>query len=138
MTSCINCRKEIWYGNGEWYHYFDSTCIMAQPAPAAGRLVSEPDLASVAKSVTDDLFTAALTLYTPPFRYHAGYIWDATGNSMVADLPDSIGFEARLMRVRGWGRISYRQDPEQLQDKVGELIAEALTEYWVKKLAEMK
>ena len=35
-----------------------------------------------------------------------------------------------MLRVRGWGRISYLPNPEELQDTVGALIAKALTEYW--------
>jgi hypothetical protein len=35
-------------------------------------------------------------------------------------------------RVRGWGRIQYLPNPEALQDKVGEMIAEAITDYWKK------
>lgn len=67
----------------------------------------------------------ALELYEPPFQFHCGYIQDAK-HRMVADQhegPDSL-------RVRGWGRISYMEDPEKLQDEVGALIAEALTEKW--------
>lgn len=66
----------------------------------------------------------ALKLYKPPLRYDFGYIWDSN-NEMVAD-------DGGMARVRGWGRISYMNDGEALQDKVGELIAEALTEYWNK------
>lgn len=68
----------------------------------------------------------ALGLYQPPFRFECGYILAANGQ-MVADQhdgPDSL-------RVRGWGRISYMDNPEKLQDEVGALIAEALTEKWL-------
>ena len=70
----------------------------------------------------------AVKLYKPPFRYERGYIFDAD-NSMVADndAQDTVG------RVRGWGRIQYLPNPEILQDRVGELIAQALTEFWEKK-----
>ena len=67
----------------------------------------------------------ALRLYQTPFRYQHGYIWDAN-NHIVAD---SEGQDVAL-RVRGWGRIGYKANPEQLQDKVGELIAQAMTEFW--------
>jgi len=44
-----------------------------------------------------------------------------------------------MARLRGWGRIQYLPDPEKLHDAVGEIIAEALTEYWTRqsKLAEI-
>ncbi|MDB5822229.1 MAG: hypothetical protein JWR21_933 [Herminiimonas sp.] len=67
----------------------------------------------------------ALALYKPPFRFEHGYIFDAE-HMMVAD---DQGQDVAL-RVRGWGRISYLPDAEALQDEVGRLIAEALTEYW--------
>lgn len=72
-----------------------------------------------------DQQASALALYKPPFRYDHGFIWDAN-NYMVAD---SEGRDVAL-RIRGWGRISYMTTPEQLQDAVGELIAQAMTEFW--------
>jgi hypothetical protein len=68
----------------------------------------------------------ALACLKPPFRYQAGYIFDAN-NQMVADMPGSA-----VCRVRGWGRLQYHTDcdPEALQDMVGILIAEALTQFW--------
>lgn len=71
------------------------------------------------------LRAAAISLYTPPFKYTSGYIFDAN-NEMVAD-DDSNAF---AMQVRGWGRISYLDDAEKLQDTVGALLAEALTKHW--------
>lgn len=69
----------------------------------------------------------ALALYEPPFRFEHGYIYDAVNNIVSDDHGmDTVG------RVRGWGRISYLQNPEELQDTVGQLMAEALTEFWVK------
>lgn len=67
----------------------------------------------------------ALALYKPPFSFTCGYIFDSTG-AMVAD--DNC--ESILLRVRGWGRIQYKDNPGQLQDAVGEHLAKALTEYW--------
>ena len=77
----------------------------------------------------------ALSLYEPPFRFQYGFIFDKQGN-MVAD--NSCGDDGEvadadgnmLLRVRGWGRISYMEDPERLQDAVGELLVAALNEYW--------
>lgn len=76
-----------------------------------------------------DLHARAIDLYTPPFRFEFGYIWDAKGQ-MVADnhVPDES--EGAALRVRGWGRISYLEDPEALQDEVGNIIAAAMTEHW--------
>ena len=76
---------------------------------------------------------AALALYKPPFKFSMGYIYDG-GSRMVADQDgfgeDSKVFESVAARVRGWGRIGYMPDAEQLQDEVGAVIAEALTEFW--------
>lgn len=49
----------------------------------------------------------------------------------VEDAAKETGSEA-FLRVRGWGRISYLPDPEALQDKVGEILGQALTEFWLK------
>jgi hypothetical protein len=64
-------------------------------------------------------------LYALPFQFVHGYIQD-NDHRMVADQhdgPDSL-------RVRGWGRISYMEDPENLQDAVGTEIAKAVTAHW--------
>jgi len=71
----------------------------------------------------------ALRLYRPPFRRDHDYIFDAN-NEMVAD--------ETVLRVRGWGRISYLPDPEVLQDAAGDLIAEALTKFWQEELSKLK
>ena len=76
---------------------------------------------------------AALALYRPPFKFRMGYIHDAGGH-MVAD-QDGFGegskvFDSIAARVRGWGRIGYMPDAEDLQDEVGAVIADALTAYW--------
>lgn len=71
---------------------------------------------------------AALALYRPPFRFLHGYIYDADGK-MCADegeMPDHVA-----ARVRGWGRIGYLPDAAALQDEVGQVIAEALTAFWL-------
>lgn len=67
----------------------------------------------------------ALALYQAPFRYQAGYIWDANGK-MVAD----EAAQDCVTRIRGWGRIRYLPDAENLQDEVGALIAEILSNHW--------
>jgi len=73
----------------------------------------------------DELRKRALALYRPPFRFDHGYFRDSN-YEMVADNHGDDG----EIRVRGWGRIGYMVKPAELQDAVGELIAEALTEYW--------
>jgi len=40
--------------------------------------------------------------------------------------------ENATTRIRGWGRIQYLPNAEELQDDVGKLIAELLTEHWPK------
>lgn len=82
-----------------------------------------------------------LSLYTPPFRFdrRGGYIWDAQ-NKMVADNydpDDAIEPPKSLepaLRIRGWGYIQYLKHdsltPEQIQNGLGEIMAQALTEYW--------
>ena len=73
-----------------------------------------------------ELRGVAMNLYHPPFRYENGYVFDSTGQ-MVSD--DEAEADA-VQRVRGWGRISYLKDPGAVQDTVGHLIAEALTQFW--------
>jgi len=70
---------------------------------------------------------AALELYEAPFTCANGYIFDAKGR-MVAD----NGEQDIVARIRGWGRISYLDNAEALQDEVAEIVAEALTEFWTK------
>lgn len=81
----------------------------------------------------------ALSLYTPPFKYSHGYIFDSTGqtvsdNSCERDEVVEAEQEGNLaLRVRGWGRIQYlktEHDNGDIQDAVGNIIAKALTEYW--------
>lgn len=68
----------------------------------------------------------ALDYLKPPFEFNRGYIFDAEGH-MVADDGD---WKNHVVRIRGWGAISYLESPEQLQDMIGTLVAEALTEFW--------
>lgn len=70
----------------------------------------------------------ALDYLKPPFKSHWGYIYDS-GSHMVAD-DGGPEREGHVLRIRGWGTISYLENPEQLQDKIGELVAEALTKFW--------
>lgn len=68
----------------------------------------------------------ALDYLKPPFKFNRGYIFDAEGHK-VADDGD---WKNHVVRIRGWGAISYLESPEQLQDMIGTLVAEALTEFW--------
>ena len=68
-----------------------------------------------------------LNIYEAPFSHHCGYIHDANGK-MVAD--DSGGDIHGIVQVRGWGHLSKLDDAEEVQDEIGEMIAEALTQYW--------
>lgn len=80
----------------------------------------------------------ALNLYTPPFKYKYGYIFDSDENVFAdvnglddATLKHDSGNLA--LQVRGWGRIQYLEtehDNGEIQDQVGQLIAEALSKYW--------
>jgi hypothetical protein len=79
--------------------------------------------------MADELKLRALALFTPPFEFYRGYIFDAE-HSMVADQ-----YNGEDLRVRGWGRIQKMPDAEALQDAAGALIAEALTEYWNRRAA---
>ena len=75
-----------------------------------------------------ELKEKALSLYKPPFKYEHTYIFDAS-NHMVMNVRDFTN-----LQLRGWGRISYMDDAENLHDEVGKHVAKALTEYWEKYL----
>lgn len=72
---------------------------------------------------------AAMAIYTPPFKYLYGYIYDSQHN-MVSDDQNVDG--AVAARVRGWGRISYMPNAAELQDEVGQMIADALNALYEK------
>lgn len=74
---------------------------------------------------------AALELYNGPFSYQSGYIFDKASH-MVADQGDAEKSVegAVAVRIRGWGRISYMPYAAQLQDEAGQVVADALTQYW--------
>ena len=72
-----------------------------------------------------ELKQQALDQYTPPFSYRGGYIHDVD-HKMVAD--DAGG--NHILRIRGWGKLGKLENGAEVQDMIGELIAEALTEYW--------
>lgn len=82
---------------------------------------------NIPEQPVSELRARAISLYKPPFKFDFGYIWDADGQ-MVAD--QNLNEDGQILRVRGWGRISYLENPEALQDEVGEVIALALSNYW--------
>lgn len=83
-----------------------------------------------------ELRKIALDFYKGPFKFDhmGGYIWaqgdkDTHGNQMFADLDCA---KERCARIRGWGALQYLKDVdcEALQDEIGVMFAEAITEYW--------
>jgi hypothetical protein len=71
---------------------------------------------------------AAMLIYKPPFKFNRGYIHDSAGH-MVADDDQVQGSIAA--QVRGWGYINGRfQEPETLQDEIGQMMADALNAYY--------
>lgn len=76
---------------------------------------------------------AAMAIYTPPFKYQHGYIFDAqqhmvADNGPICDGPSVEG--AVASRVRGWGRIGYMPNAAELQDEVGQMMADALNAHY--------
>ena len=68
-----------------------------------------------------------LELYEGPFEHHCGYINDANGKMFADDSGENV---EGIVRVRGWGALQKLDDAEEVQDEIGEMIAEALTQYW--------
>lgn len=73
----------------------------------------------------------AMVVYTPPFKYLHGYIYDSQ-NLMVADDGDAkFGVEGAVVaRVRGWGRFGYMPNGAELQDEIGQMMADALNAFY--------
>jgi len=76
---------------------------------------------------------AAMAIYTPPFRFQYGYIYDSQ-NHMVADqggCGDTNTVEGAVaLQIRGWGRIGYMPNAAALQDEVGAMVVDALNAYY--------
>ena len=75
-----------------------------------------------------------LEIYKAPFAHHCGYINDADGE-MVAD-DAGVDFTS-VLQMRGWGHLTGRgalgldhDTAAEIQDELGDMIAEALTQYW--------
>lgn len=77
---------------------------------------------------------AAMAVYTPPFRFQSGYIFDSRNHVVSDDGPIGDGTEgvegAVAARVRGWGRIGYMPNAAALQDEIGQMMADALNAYY--------
>lgn len=75
----------------------------------------------------------ALALYTPPFKFLHGYVFDSS-NHMVADQGgisrDNTVEGAVALQIRGWGRIGYMPNASQLQDEIGTIVVDALNAYY--------
>lgn len=78
---------------------------------------------------------AAMAVYVPPFRFEHGYIFDSR-NHMVADngpICDGPSVEGAVAaRVRGWGKLGYLPNGAELQDEIGQMMADALNELYAK------
>ncbi len=68
----------------------------------------------------------ALNQCSPVFEYYSGYIFDGNGNMFLDN------GEGEEIRVRGWGRLGKLENGDQVQDAIGQHIANALNEYWEK------
>ena len=77
----------------------------------------------------EDKRKAAMAVYSPPFKYLHGYIYDAQ-KLMVADnggIDDAQSVEGAIAaRVRGWGQLGYLPNGAELQDEIGQMMAYAL------------
>lgn len=75
-----------------------------------------------------------LELYKGPFSYNMGYIYDANSEMLADNAGENL---QGIVQVRGWGYLTggaaQNLDPDvaaEIQDEIGEMIAEALTQYW--------
>lgn len=75
-----------------------------------------------------------LEIYKAPFSYSYGYIFDANSQMVADDAGEDL---EGIVRVRGWGNLTglgaMGLNPDlaaDIQDEIGEMIAEALTNYW--------
>lgn len=77
----------------------------------------------------DNKRKAAMAMYTPPFTYECGYIFDSQ-HLMVSDngpVGSSTSVKGAVAaRVRGWGRLTYLPNGAELQDEIGQMMADAL------------
>jgi hypothetical protein len=93
-------------------------------------------MAKKENAVNPELRAIGLSFYKGPFHFDSmgGYVWakgdpSTNGTQMFADLDQA---SERCARIRGWGALSYLKDVdcEALQDEIGRMFAEAITEYW--------
>jgi hypothetical protein len=127
MVLCQIC------GNKRCPHAAD--CALActdsnEPGQPGSNYANQPGYARIPQTEVEkqkareqDLAERALALYSPPFRVVEGAIYDSAGHKVADD-------REGVMRVRGWGRIAYMENADQLQDAVGQMLADALNDYW--------
>ncbi len=77
---------------------------------------------------------AAMAVYTPPFKYEHGYIFDSqrlmvADNGPICNGPSVKG--AVASRVRGWGLLGYLPNGAELQDEIGRMMADALNQLYL-------
>lgn len=79
----------------------------------------------------DRLKQKAIAILQPPFKLKRGFIYDSSEDqNMVCDSGDcEIG---TIARIRGWGRLSKLPEGSEIQDAIGEIIVEALNDYFNK------
>lgn len=112
MPPSVNSR-----GKAYWYEFTQAVLAYYAAVPKT----QQPSYSSKR--------AAAMAIYTPPFKYQHGYIFDSQSH-MVADngpICDGPSVEGAVAsRVRGWGRIGYMPNAAELQDEVGQMMADAL------------
>lgn len=134
-----NLKDTLWTAK-EWskLHNGDSNNITIALTAAHSYVVDSgvvPPISPVPASPPfESKRAAALALYSPPFKFFRGYIYDST-DKMVSDDNEVTSHIAQ--RVRGWGKIGYLPNAAELQDEVGCVIAEALTAYWASPQPDM-
>lgn len=118
LIKALHNAKQNNLSIGECWNLMDAAADMLE---ADGVPVAEPTPPFGSKR------KAAMAVYTPPFKYLHGYIYDSQ-NLMVADDGDmKFGVEGAVAsRVRGWGRFGYMPNGAELQDEIGQMMADAL------------
>ena len=81
--------------------------------------------------MSNTLRNEAMSLYKPPFRYFKGYIFDSANNVFADDGgTDETIVQNTIARIRGWGKLGYHKNGAELQDELGNLVAEALNKFY--------
>lgn len=72
----------------------------------------------------------ALELYTPPFQFHHGYIFDSAGHMFADEGRPEEAASLIAVRIRGWGRLGKLSNGAEVQDAAGQLVVDALNGFW--------